>query len=35
MADNQSVKDTPKNFAKMIAIQMKKSKKSQNKNQLS
>lgn len=35
MADNQSVKDTPEELHKMIAIQMKKSKKSQNKNQLS
>ena len=31
MADNQSVKTLPKNFAKMIAIQMKKSKRAKTK----
>ena len=31
MADNQSVKTLPKNFAKMIAIQMKRAKRAKTK----
>ena len=35
MADNQSVKDTPEELAKMISNTNEKEQKSQNKNQLS